>query len=155
MKYTMNKWYMQKQLLLILCILMLLSAFVGCSFPIVANPTEPTEPTEPTLPTIPIIEPKPLTGTPLVFIDGKEEKSGQPQLSKMEVSEILIALEPYGFSLDDCTEEVRAEWENEKVMFWVEIYENNMGLFDSVSTRIDGELHRNIEEAIEDYYQWR
>lgn len=151
---------MKKQLLLILCMVMLLSALVGCISPSVANPTDPTDSTDSTDPTDLTIPPASipatvLTGTPLVFIDGKEEKSGQPQLSKMEVSEILICLKPYGFSLDDCTEEVRAEWENEKVMFWVEIYENNMGLFDSVSTRIDGDLHRNIEEAIEDYYQWR
>ena len=134
---------MKIRLISVLCAAMLLLTFTGCEFPWAAEPTE--EPTE-----------SYYTGYPfaLEFVDGKETVSGKPQLSQMEVSEALAALEPYGFSLDDCTDEERAEWENKILMGLISVYEGDMRAYVNVSGRPYGQLHFDLEDAIEEYYEW-
>ena len=130
---------MKIRLISVLCAVMLLLTFTGCEFPWAAEPTDP---------------PRTVRPSALEFVDGKEVESGKPQLSQMEVSEALAALEPYGFSLDDCTDEERAEWENEKLMLWIDVYERNMRAYFQMSYRPDGSLQRGLEIAIEEYYEW-
>ena len=125
---------MKIRLIFILCAVMLLLTFAGCEFPWTAEPTDP---------------PRTLRPSALEFVDGKEA-----QLSQMEVSEVLAALEPYGFSLDDWPDEKRAEWENETLMFLIGVYERDMRTFDILGGRPYGQLHFDLEDAIEDYYEW-
>ena len=129
---------MKIQLIFILCAVMLLLTFTGCEFPRTTEPTE--EPTEPYY-----------TGFTfaLEFADGKEVVSGKAQLSQMEVSEALAALEPYGFDIDDCTDAAMAKWEDGNVMSYIAYYEQNIGINDLRGYRPNGDLER----AIEMYYE--
>ena len=130
---------MKIRLSFVLCAVMLVLTFTGCEFPWAAEPTDPTHAARPSA---------------LEFVDGKEAESGKPQLSQMEVSEALAALEPYGFSLDDCTDEERAEWENKRLMGLISVYEGDMRAYAAVSGRPYGQLHFDLEDAIEEYYEW-
>ena len=129
---------MKIRLISVLFAAMLLLTFTGCEFPWAAEPTE--EPTE-----------SYYTGYPfaLEFVDGKEVVSGKPQLSQMEVSEVLAALEPYGFDIDDCTDAAMAQWEDGNLISYIAYYEQNIGIDWLKSYRPNWDL----ECAIEEYYE--
>ncbi len=130
---------MKIRLISVLCAVMLLLTFAGCEFPWAAETTDPPRTERPSA---------------LEFADGKEVVTGKPQLSQMEVSEALAALKPYGFSLDDCTDEERAEWENERLMGLISIYERDMRAYAIVSGRPYGQFQFDLEDAIAEYYEW-
>ncbi|MBQ3000333.1 MAG: hypothetical protein IJD63_01150 [Oscillospiraceae bacterium] len=125
---------MKMRLIFILCAVMLLLTFTGCEFPWTTEPTEE------------------ISGKwDLEFEDGREVDSGKAQLSKMEVSEVLAALEPFGFDLDDyCTEEERAEWENGKLISYIASYEQG-GVVYPYGDR--PKLYVYLDIALRDYYE--
>ena len=128
---------MKIRLTFVLCALMLLLTLTGCEFPWTTESTEPT-----------IFEFK---ESVFEFVDGKEVHTGRAQLSLMEISEILAALEPCGFSMDDCTDAEKAELESWGLMNYIVSFEDGLE-FTAISYKPPH--YGRLYNALIEYYKY-